>query len=261
MKRECELVGDGTGAVCACELTGSALLRSPLLNKGTAFTDEERAAFGLHGLLPPVVSTLEEQTAHAYRAFRAIPTPIAKYVFLRALQDRQEILFYALVEAHITEMLPIVYTPTVGEGVQRYSEIYQEPRGLLLSTATIDRARALVENYPADDVRMIVATDSSAILGIGDQGHGGVAIAIGKLTLYTVGGGLSPFQSVPVGLDVGTERKDLLADRAPTSAFASRACAATPTSRSWTRSWTPSARDGLARSCSGKTSRRTRPSP
>jgi malate dehydrogenase (oxaloacetate-decarboxylating) len=209
MKRECEILGDGTVRV---DLRGSALLRSPLLNKGTAFTREERAALGLDGLLPPAVSTLDEQIAHAYRAFVAIPTPIGRYAFLRALEDRQEILFYALVERYITEMLPIVYTPTVGEGVQRYSEIYQEPRGLFLSTGTIDRANELVSNYPADDVRMIVATDSSAILGIGDQGHGGVAIAIGKLTLYTVGGGLSPFRSVPVGLDVGTERKDLLAE-------------------------------------------------
>ena len=131
---------------------------------------------------------------------------------MRALQERQEVVFCALLEAHMTEMLPIVYTPTVGEAVQRYSELYEAPRGLLLSTATIGQARALIANHPAHDVRMIVATDSSAILGIGDQGHGGVAIAIGKLALYTVGGGVSPFQSVPVGLDVGTERKDLTSD-------------------------------------------------
>ena len=213
MERECEILsGERSGAALRVFLKGSLLLRSPLLNKGTAFTDEERTAFGLHGLVPPVVRTLGEQVTDAYAAFARQGSPIKKYVFLRALQERQEILFCALLEAHMTEMLPIVYTPTVGEAVQGYSAIYEEPRGLLVSTATIDRARTLVENHPADDVRMIVATDSSAILGIGDQGHGGVAIAIGKLALYTVGGGVSPFQSVPVGLDVGTERKELLED-------------------------------------------------
>ncbi len=213
MDREYEIVSneDGTSALRTM-LRGKSLLHSPLLNKGTAFTDDERRALGLHGLLPPVVSTLEEQVARAYGAYAELATPIARYAFLRALQDRQEVVFCALLAAHTTEMLPVVYTPTVGEAVQRYSAMYQAPRGLLVSTSTIAGARALVENYPADDVRMIVATDSSAILGIGDQGHGGVAIAIGKLALYTVGGGVSPFQSVPVGLDVGTERKDLLAD-------------------------------------------------
>ena len=213
MERDCEIVSGERGEpALRVHLEGNKLLRSPLLNKGTAFTEEERTAFCLHGLLPPAVFTLEQQVARAYRAFSELQAPIAKYAFLRALQDRQEIVFSALLEAHMTEMLPIVYTPTVGEAVQRYSAMYQGPRGLLLSTATIDRARALVNDYPADDVRMIVATDSSAILGIGDQGHGGVAIAIGKLALYTVGGGVSPFQSVPVGLDVGTEREDLRAD-------------------------------------------------
>jgi malate dehydrogenase (oxaloacetate-decarboxylating) len=213
MERESELFLDANGVpALRVKIKGSALLNSTLLNKGTAFTEDERTAFGLHGLVPPVVRTLEEQVAHAYYLFLEAPSPIAKYAFLRALQDRQEIVYCALLEAHMTEMLPIVYTPTVGEAVQRYSAMYQEPRGLLVSTATIDRARSLIENYPADDVRMIVATDSSAILGIGDQGHGGVAISIGKLALYTVGGGVSPFQSVPVGLDVGTERADLVAD-------------------------------------------------
>src|SRR5277367_842319 len=212
-ERDCEIVSaEGGEPALRLHLEGNELLRSPLLNKGTAFTEEERTAFALHGLLPPAVFTLEQQVARAYRAFAELQTPIAKYAFLRALQDRQEIVFSALLEAHMTEMLPIVYTPTVGEAVERYSAMYQGPRGLLLSTATIDRARTLVNDYPAEDVRMIVATDSSAILGIGDQGHGGIAIAIGKLALYTVGGGVSPFQSVAVGLDVGTEREDLRAD-------------------------------------------------
>ena len=194
------------------DVRGSVLLRSPLLNKGTAFTLEERTRLGLHGLVPPRVETLAEQVTRAYAMFHDAPTPIAKYAFLRALQDREEILFCALLEAHLHEMLPIVYTPTVGEAVQRFSELFQEARGLCVAIDTIDRARELVANYPEDDVRMIVATDSSAILGIGDQGYGGIGIAIGKLALYTVGGGLSPFQSVPVGLDVGTDRADLLAD-------------------------------------------------
>jgi malate dehydrogenase (oxaloacetate-decarboxylating) len=212
MNRDFEIVSDGGNQSLRVRIAGSALLRSPLLNKGTAFTNEERSALGLHGILPPAVFSLGQQVERTYRAFRQLPSPIAKYTFLRALQDRQEILFAALLEAHLTEMLPIVYTPTVGEGVQRFCELYQEPRGLLLSTATIDRAAEVVQNYPLDDVRMIVATDSSAILGIGDQGHGGVGIAIGKLALYTAGGGLSPFQSAAAGLDIGTERKDLLGD-------------------------------------------------
>ncbi len=187
-------------------------MRSPLLNKGTAFTPDERTRLGLHGLVPPRVETLAEQVVRAHAMFREAPTPIAKYAFLRALQAREEILFCALLEAHLTEMLPIVYTPTVGEAVQRFSELFDEPRGLYVSLDTIDRARELVANHPLDDVRMIVATDSSAILGIGDQGFGGIGIAIGKLALYTVGGGLSPFHSVPVGLDVGTDRADLRAD-------------------------------------------------
>ncbi len=194
------------------DLRGSALLRSPLLNKGTAFSEEERTSLGLHGLLPPAVETLATQVTRAYATFAEQASPIAKYAYLRALQDHQEILFFALLEAHLTEMLPIVYTPTVGEAVQRFSHMFEETRGLVLALGTIDRARAIVANHPQDDVRMMVVTDSSAILGIGDQGYGGIGIAIGKLALYTVGGGLSPFHSVPVGLDVGTERVDLRAD-------------------------------------------------
>jgi malate dehydrogenase (oxaloacetate-decarboxylating) len=186
-------------------------LRSPLHNKGTAFTNEERTALGLHGLLPPAVETLETQIARAYATYVTLGTPIEKHRFLRALQDRQEILFCALVSAHLEEMMPVVYTPTVGEAIQRYSTLYEQPRGLTVSTETIARAREIVGNHPADDVRLVVATDSSAILGIGDQGYGGIAISIGKLALYAVGG-LSPFQTVPIGLDVGTDREDLRAD-------------------------------------------------
>ena len=193
-------------------LEGIALLRLVLSNKGTAFTEEERVALGLDGLLPPQVNTLEQQVNRVYRGFMREPTSIAKYQYLRSLQERQETLFYALLERHLEEMMPIVYTPTVGQAVMQYSHIYQNPRGLSFSPINIDRAPQVVHNYPWNDVRMIVATDSSAILGIGDQGYGGLAIAIGKLALYTVGGGVSPFHTMPVKLDVGTDRLELLND-------------------------------------------------
>ncbi|MFW6067707.1 MAG: NAD-dependent malic enzyme [Myxococcota bacterium] len=193
-------------------LHGIAVLRLVLTNKGTAFTQEERRQLGLEGLLPPQVTTLEQQVERVYRDFRAEPTPIAKYQYLRNLQERQEILFYALLERHLEEMLPIVYTPTVGKAVQEFSALYQNPRGISITPDNVDRAQEVMSNYPMEDVRMIVATDSSAILGIGDQGYGGLAIPIGKLALYTVAGGVSPFHSMPVALDVGTERADLIND-------------------------------------------------
>jgi malate dehydrogenase (oxaloacetate-decarboxylating) len=191
---------------------GIALLRLVLTNKGTAFTAEERRALGLEGLLPPAINTLPQQLDRVYAGFRREPTPIAKYQFLRALQERHELLFYALLERHLEEMLPIVYTPTVGDAVQQFSALYQNPRGLSFSAQNIDAADAATAGYPWEDVRMIVATDSSAILGIGDQGYGGLAIPIGKLALYTVAGGVSPFHSMPVALDVGTNRQDLIDD-------------------------------------------------
>jgi malate dehydrogenase (oxaloacetate-decarboxylating) len=191
-------------------LDGAALLRLALTNKGTSFPEDERLALGLEGLLPPHVTTLEEQIARTYAAFRREPTALAKYTYLRGLQERNEILFYALVERHIVELLPIIYTPTVGDAVMQASAIYRGARGLSFSAKNIERARQVAQNCLLDDVRMIVATDSSAILGIGDQGWGGLSIAIGKLALYTVAGGVSPFQSLPVGVDVGTDRDDLL---------------------------------------------------
>jgi len=191
--------------------TGDALLRSPLTNKGTAFTPSERVELGLVGLLPPRVETLEQQMARAYAAFQREPTPLARHRFLRRLQDTNEVLFFALLRAHLREMMPIVYTPTVGEGVERFSEIFEVPRGLSLSIDDPCEPKDVVASYPLDDVRMIVATDSSAILGIGDQGYNGLAIAIGKLALYTLGG-VSPFRTVPVVLDVGTDRASLHED-------------------------------------------------
>ena len=189
--------------------SGHALLRLAPTNKGTAFPEEERVALGLDGLLPPHVSSLEEQVARVRAAYLSEPTAIAKYQHLRALQERNELLFFAVLERHVAEMLPIIYTPTVGEAVQQFSSLYQAARGLSLSTNNIAHATQAVQNTFYDDVRMIVATDSSAILGIGDQGYGGLAIAIGKLAIYTAGGGVSPYRSLPVGLDVGTDRGDL----------------------------------------------------
>ncbi len=193
-------------------LDGIALLRLVLSNKGTAFSYEERVALRLGGLLPPQFNTLEQQIDRVYEGYVQAQTDLDKYQYLRAVQERQEILFYALLEKHLEEMLPIVYTPTVGAAVQQFSALYQNPRGLSFSPLNIDRAGETLECYPMEDVRMIVATDSSAILGIGDQGYGGLAIPIGKMSLYTVGGGVSPFHTMPVALDVGTERMDLIND-------------------------------------------------
>ncbi|HSQ67764.1 MAG TPA: NAD-dependent malic enzyme, partial [Polyangiaceae bacterium] len=191
-------------------LDGYALLRLAPTNKGTAFTQEERRRLGLDGLLPPRVSTLDEQIERSYAGFVKEPTDLAKYTYLRAVQERNETLYYAMLERHLPEMLPIIYTPTVGDAVRQYSNIYQSARGISVSTINIDHAEEVLNNCHYDDIRMIVATDSSAILGIGDQGFGGVAISIGKLALYTAGGGVSPYRCLPVGLDVGTERADLL---------------------------------------------------
>ncbi len=193
---------------------GFPLLRYPLLNKGTAFTEEERVALGLDGLLAPQVDTLEALVERQYAEYRLIADPLDRHVFLRNLQDRNEVLFYALLSAHVEEMLPVVYTPTVGLAVQKFSQIYRYPRGLTLSTRNIDRAAQALANVPLNDVRIIVATDSSAILGIGDQGFGGMAISIGKLSLYTVAGGVGPDKTLPVELDVGTGRADLREDPA-----------------------------------------------
>ena len=188
---------------------GHAVLRLAATNKGTSFPEDERIALGLEGLLPPRLTNLEAQVARVSAAYATQPTPLSKYQFLRNLQERNELLFYAVLERHLAEMMPIIYTPTVGEAVQGFSQHYQSPRGISLSTRNIERAASAFDNSFYDDVRMIVATDSSAILGIGDQGYGGLAIAIGKLALYTAGGGVSPYRSLPVGLDVGTDRVDL----------------------------------------------------
>lgn len=193
-------------------VAGDTLLRCPLTNKGTAFTPSERAELALSGLLPPRVESLEEQVARAYAAYCRETTGLERYQFLRRVQDENEVLFYALFAAHLREMLPVVYTPIVGEGVERFSDIYESPRGLSISIEGSASPAECLASHPLDDVRMIVATDASAILGIGDQGYNGLAISIGKLALYTAAGGVSPFRTVPVVLDVGTDRADLRED-------------------------------------------------
>jgi malate dehydrogenase (oxaloacetate-decarboxylating) len=193
-------------------VTGFTLLRLPLMNKSTAFTLEERRFLRLEGLLPPHVNTIAEQKQRAYQRLKAYDAPIEKHIYLRNLQDRNEVLFFALLEDHIEEMLPLLYTPTVGEAVRLFSHIYRFPRGLSVDSGNVERAPALLQNVPLEDVRMIVATDSSAILGIGDQGFGGMAISIGKLSIYTAAGGVAPDKTLPVGLDVGTDRDSLLED-------------------------------------------------
>ncbi|MDZ7800123.1 MAG: NAD-dependent malic enzyme [Trueperaceae bacterium] len=208
---ERKIDGDGRPYL-ETDLPGVMLTRLPLLNKGTAFPREERDAFGLHGLFPSHVSTLDEQVARAEANLRGFATDLDKHVYLRVLQDRNEVLFYALVERNLEEILPLIYTPTVAEAVEKFSQIYRHPRGLVVSTETIDRVDELLANVPQPDVRLAVATDSEGILGIGDQGFGGMAISIGKLSLYTAGAGVDPAVTLPIELDVGTDRADLRED-------------------------------------------------
>jgi malate dehydrogenase (oxaloacetate-decarboxylating) len=188
------------------------LLNDPLLNKGTAFTDHERELFGLHGLLPPIVATLDEQVARRLQAFRQLPNDFERYVFLRGLQDTNEVLFYALLVRHLEEMLPIIYTPTVGLGCQRFSQIFRKPRGLFLSMPYRDHIPRILSHSHFDNVEAIVVTDGERILGLGDQGAGGMGIPIGKLSLYTGCGGLHPATTLPVLLDVGTDNPERLSD-------------------------------------------------
>ncbi len=196
----------------ATQLSGYMITRLPLLNKSSGFTAEEREELGLTGLLAPHVSTMEQQVERAYTNFSRVKSALDKHIYLRVLQDRNETLFYALLETHLEEMLPIIYTPTVAEAVQNFSLIYRWPRGLVVSTANIDKVDDVLSQLPLDDIRLAVATDSEGILGIGDQGFGGMAICIGKLSLYTAAAGIDPASTLPIELDVGTNRADLLDD-------------------------------------------------
>ena len=193
-------------------LRGRVLLETPSLNKGTAFTLPERQALGLDGLLPPVVETIEEQSFRAYKAYLRKPDDLERHIYLRQLQDTNEVLFYRLLLDHIEEMLPIIYTPVVAEACQEFSHIYRRPRGLIISYPLRDHIESLLRNRPHKEVSVIVVTDGERILGIGDQGVGGLGIPIGKLSLYTLIGGVPPTQTLPVILDVGTNNEERLAD-------------------------------------------------
>jgi len=193
-------------------LSGYELLNDPLLNKGTAFTEAERDAFDLHGLLPPHVAELDYQVKRRLAAFRGQPNDLSRYIFLRGLQDSNETLFYALLTRNIEEMMPIVYTPTVGLGCQLFSHIFRKPRGLFLSIPHQDAIGRVLDNPRFDAVEAIVVSDGERILGLGDQGAGGMGIPIGKLALYTACAGLHPSTTLPIILDVGTDNKEHLAD-------------------------------------------------
>ena len=182
----------GTEKVIRTHLTGIDLLVNPRLNKGTAFTEEERDAFALHGLVPPHIGTLEDQRERRKIALRNRSSSFSKYRLMRDLQDNDETLFYSFIEHNVEELLPIVYTPAVGEGCQRFSEIWRKPRGLFLSYPNKDRIDQILSHPRYDDIRCIVVSDGERILGLGDQGAGGMGIPIGKMALYTALGGIPP---------------------------------------------------------------------
>ena len=194
------------------EKRGQAALFDALTTKGTAFTQAERRKYGLLGLLPTAVKTLEDQAAHCWHEFCTRHDDLDKHIYLRALQDRNETLFYRVLHDHIPETLPIVYTPTVGEACQRFGEIYRRPRGLFVSYPERDCLDEVLRNRPRHDVDVIVVTDGQRILGLGDQGIGGMGIPIGKLSLYTLIGGIDPARTLPIVLDVGTDNAELVDD-------------------------------------------------
>jgi malate dehydrogenase (oxaloacetate-decarboxylating) len=193
-------------------ITGQQLLDDSLLNKSSAFPEAERRELGLMGLLPLHTSTIEEQLARVYGNYQRKDSDIERYIFLTALQDRNETLFYRLLQEHITEMMPIIYTPTVGEGCRQYSRVFRRPRGLYVSYPYRDEIHSLLDNAPAKDVAVIVVTDGERILGLGDLGVGGLGIPVGKLSLYTLCAGIHPATTLPILLDVGTDNRELLDD-------------------------------------------------
>src|SRR5919109_1500827 len=199
-------------SIIETELSGKDLMSDPVLNKGTAFNYEERIRFDLHGLLPPVIETLELQCVRAYEAYKRKGDDLERHIFLRALQDTNETLFYALLYRHIAEMAPIIYTPIVAQSAITFSHIYRRPRGLFLSYPLAEKMDEMIENRPYRDVDVIVVTDGERVLGIGDQGAGGMSIPIGKLSLYTVIGGIDPKRTLPILLDVGTNNQERLHD-------------------------------------------------
>ncbi|HKN74018.1 MAG TPA: NAD-dependent malic enzyme [Candidatus Acidoferrum sp.] len=205
-----QLPPTGNGQSLQVSLSGYDLINSPRLNKGTAFSDHERDVFDLHGLLPPHVGSLDEQVERRLQALAGQPTSFHKYAFLRDLQDTNETLFYALLVRNVEQMLQLVYTPTVGEGCQRFSEIWRKPRGLFISYPNKDRIARILSHPRYDGVKCIVFSDGERILGLGDQGAGGMGIPIGKMALYTALGGIHPEHCLPILLDVGTNNEDRL---------------------------------------------------
>ncbi|MEK9496313.1 NAD-dependent malic enzyme [Photorhabdus sp. P32] len=191
---------------------GPILLEFPLLNKGSAFTEEERSNFNLYGLLPEAVETIEEQAERAYRQYLDFKNDADKHIYLRNIQDTNETLFYRLLDAHLNEMMPIIYTPTVGEACEHFSDIYRRARGLFISYPNKAHIDDMLQNATKQNVKVIVVTDGERILGLGDQGIGGMGIPIGKLSLYTACGGISPAYTLPVVLDVGTNNPQRLND-------------------------------------------------
>jgi malate dehydrogenase (oxaloacetate-decarboxylating) len=202
------------GSVAKIRARGNAVLSTPMINRGTAFTLEERRALGLIGLLPGGVSTMEGQLRRVYAQYQRVADNLAKNVFLANLRDRNEVLFYRLLTEHLEEMLPIVYTPTIGTAIERFSHEYRRPRGVFLSVHHPEDVEEALSNYGlgADEVDLLVATDSEGILGIGDQGVGGIEISIGKLAVYTAAAGIHPRRVIPVVLDMGTDNLALLND-------------------------------------------------
>ena len=191
---------------------GYSLLEIPILNKGTAFSEKERWDFNLTGLLPPRFESIEEQTRRAYMQYSSFNDALNRHIYLRAIQDKNETLLYALLEQHLEEMMPIIYTPTVGAACEKFSDIYRHNRGLFLSYQDRDRLDEVLRNASKRNIKVIVITDGERILGLGDQGIGGMGIPIGKLSLYTACGGISPAYTLPITLDVGTNNERLLND-------------------------------------------------
>ena len=191
---------------------GEAVLTDSFLNKGTAFTAREREELDILGLLPPAIFTIEQQLVRVYESFCAKPTPLEKYIYLASLHDRNEVLYYRLVHERIEEMLPIVYTPVVGEACQKFSHIFRRGRGLYIGIDQQDHIEKILRNYHSTEPSVIVVTDGERILGLGDQGAGGMGIPIGKLCLYTACAGVSPYSTLPITLDVGTDNEERLAD-------------------------------------------------
>ncbi|SJL82964.1 NAD-dependent malic enzyme [Vibrio palustris] len=191
---------------------GAALMSTPLLNKGSAFSAEERVSFNLEGLLPEATETIQEQVVRAYQQYCSFENDMDKHIYLRNIQDTNETLFYRLVQNHISEMMPVIYTPTVGAACENFSNIYRRGRGVFVSYANRDRIDDILNNAANQNVKVIVVTDGERILGLGDQGIGGMGIPIGKLALYTACGGISPAYTLPVVLDAGTNNPQRLAD-------------------------------------------------